>query len=373
MNEKILIVDDEPEILDSLETILADEGFEVTRASSGNVAVEIFEAEAFGLVITDMKMPGLSGLEVLRHVKQIDEDVEVIILTGHGTIETAIHALKENGAYDYLRKPLEGIDDLIISVAQALERRKLHLEKKELIKKLEKTNAVLQQEIEERKQAEEALKKSEERYRSLFQNAPDAYYVNDLEGNFVDGNKAAEELTGYQKEELIGKNFFEVGLLPEDQLPKAIAHLEKNNAGQPTGPEEFILIKKNGEQVIVEIRTLLTQIGNKDVVLGIARDLTNRKHLEEQLLHLHKMKAIAVLAGGVSHEFNNALMVIIGNIELLEKKLSDNKTVAEHTAEMRASYDRMANLTNQLLAYARRGNYGPRSGNGCGLWDCQEP
>jgi len=150
MNPKILIVDDEPDVLEKLGMIVSNEGFEVAKASSGNEAVKKFEAGLFDLVITDMKMPGLSGIDVLRHVKQIDKDVGVIILTGFGTMENAIKTLRDNGAYDYLKKPLESIDDLIISVKKALDQRRLRLKNRELIKELEAAKAALEQRVEER-------------------------------------------------------------------------------------------------------------------------------------------------------------------------------------------------------------------------------
>ena len=357
MNERILIIDDEVDILETLGRALSLEGFHVREASSGMEGMEIFKSEPFDLVITDIRMPGMDGMEVLKQVKELDESVEVILISGFATLENAILALRNGGAYDYLTKPLEDIEHLLIPVTQALERRRFRLENKSLMKKLEATNAGLTREIEERKQTEKALQKSEERFKSLFQFAPDAYYLNDLEGIFIDGNKAAEALTGYQKEALIGRSLLEAGLLSEDQLPKAVGLLKKNTQGQPTGPDEFILKRKDGGKVIVEIRTLPIKIDHKDVVLGIARDITQRKRLEEQLLDSHKTKAIAALAGGIAHEFNNALTTVMGNIQMLETILPDRKTIAEYTGEIMGSCHRMVNLTKQLLLYARGGKY----------------
>lgn len=150
MNEKILVVDDEPEILETISEFLTAEGFSVTTAASGEEAAGYFAADPFPLVITDMKMPGLSGLDLLRKIKELEEDSEVIVLTGYGTLENAIEALKDGGAYDYLRKPLEDLDDLDCAVTNALTKRHLRLENKRLCQQLLKANAELEEKVQER-------------------------------------------------------------------------------------------------------------------------------------------------------------------------------------------------------------------------------
>lgn len=152
MNEKILVVDDEPEILETISEFLTAEGFRVTTAASGEDALACIAADSFPLMITDMKMPGLSGLDLLRKVKTQDEDTEVIVLTGYGTLENAIEALRNGGAYDYLRKPLEYLDDLSCAVINALTKRQLRLENKSLCQLLQKANAELEEKAKEREQ-----------------------------------------------------------------------------------------------------------------------------------------------------------------------------------------------------------------------------
>ncbi len=138
--------------------------------------------------------------------------------------------------------------------------------------------------ITERVQAEEALRESEERFKILFEFAPDAYYLSDLEGEFIDGNRAVEKLLGYKREELIGKNFLEVNLLPSAEISRAAAVLSRNVAGQqPTGPNEFVLNHRDGSQVTVEISTFPVEVKGQTVVLGIARDITKRKQAEAAL------------------------------------------------------------------------------------------
>ncbi len=159
--------------------------------------------------------------------------------------------------------------------------------KAELLKELE----ILQEErkkgvfkdIAESIQAEKELRDSEDRLKILFDYAPDAYYISDLKGNFIDGNKAAESLMGYKKEELIGKSFLKLNLLTLTDIPKAAKLLVKNLRGLPTGPDEFVINRKDNSKVTVEIFTHPVKIKGKTLVLGIARDITERKQAEEAL------------------------------------------------------------------------------------------
>ena len=107
--------------------------------------------------------------------------------------------------------------------------------------------------ISERVQAEEEMRKSREHFELLFDAAPDAYYLNDLKGTFIDGNRAAEKLVGYPKDELVGMNFLKLKLLPASQLAKAATILAKNALGKPSGPDEFTLQNKDRRQLEVEI------------------------------------------------------------------------------------------------------------------------
>ena len=139
------------------------------------------------------------------------------------------------------------------------------------------------QDITERKKAEGELRDSEERLKILFDYAPDAYYINDFKGNFIDGNKAAERVIGYKREELIGKSFLKLNLLTLTDIPKAAKTLAKSIIGKSTGPDEFILNRKNNSKVTVEISTYPVKIKGRTLVLGIARDITERKKAEEVL------------------------------------------------------------------------------------------
>ncbi|MBN2593967.1 MAG: PAS domain S-box protein, partial [Sedimentisphaerales bacterium] len=145
-----------------------------------------------------------------------------------------------------------------------------------------------------RKRAEHALRESEERLKVLFQSAPDAIYLIDSEGRFVDGNRAAEELIGFAKEEVIGKSLSETGLLSSEQLSNAQASLNKVGAGKLSGPNEYVVKRKDGTYVFVEVRTFPVNIEGRMLTLGIARDITKHKQTEKKLLeHQAKLKSLA--------------------------------------------------------------------------------
>ncbi len=133
MFPSILIVDDEPSILKSLVGILSDEGFEVSTALNGYEALKIIDAESPDLVLLDIWMPGMDGIETLKQIKKDNPFIQVIIITGHGTIETAVQATKI-GAFDLIEKPLS-IDKIILGINNALNFRRLEEENKYLRKK----------------------------------------------------------------------------------------------------------------------------------------------------------------------------------------------------------------------------------------------
>ena len=201
-------------------------------------------------------------------------------------------------------------------------RGELELKVKERTAELTAVNEKLQRDITERKRAEEKLRDSEQRSRILFEYAPDAYYIVDLKGNFVDGNKAAEKLIGYKKVELIGKNILKLKLLSPTEIPNVAKALAKNIMGLSTGPDEFVLNRKDNSKVIVEVSTYPVKIEGKTLILGIARDITERKRADEALRESEeKFRAISTSAqdaiiivndeGKISY-WNNAAERIFG-------------------------------------------------------------
>ncbi len=140
MFPSILIVDDEPSILKALSGLLADEGFEVMTASTGYEGLKIIDREYPDLVLLDIWMPGIDGIETLKQIKKGNPYLQVIIITGHGNIETAVKATKL-GAYDLIEKPLS-IDKVIVAINNALNFRRLEEENRYLRKKTIEKHAI---------------------------------------------------------------------------------------------------------------------------------------------------------------------------------------------------------------------------------------
>jgi PAS domain S-box-containing protein len=225
---------------------------------------------------------------------------------------------------------------------------------------LKATNASYQKEIVERKRTEKALIESEERYRTLFEQAPDAIFLEDLKDSIIDGNPGTCRLMGSTRGELLNMT---VADLQAPEVRGKSGNVVKSELEKYQGePFEGLYLHKNGTHIPVEIKTVpLTQEG---WVLSIVRDISERKRAEEekimlaaQLQQVQKMEAIATLAGGISHQFNNAITVVVGNIDLLCLEASDNEKINQFIGPIKQSIHRMTQLNNQLLAYARGGKY----------------
>ena len=130
MNTRILIVDDEPAILNALTGILEDEGYDVLAAKSGQEALKLIKAETPELVFLDIWMPELDGIETLRRALEIAPHLQVVMMSGHGSIESAVRAIKL-GAYDYIEKPLS-LEKVTLLIRHALHELKLVRENRSL-------------------------------------------------------------------------------------------------------------------------------------------------------------------------------------------------------------------------------------------------
>ena len=467
----ILLVDDDLSVLKTISPYLESEGYRVTTAGSGEEAIELLNRSTFDLVIIDLIMGDVDGYQVLETGKKLRSETMFIVLTGHSDPAFIVNALRL-GADDYLIKPCEP-EEMRFRVGRCLE--KLEIKKKA-------------------KQAKEALRESEERFRTFIENSPVAMFAINTKGEFTYANKKLLKMTGYDPEEWANKPF-NTFLHPED-LSVAMEKIQKRVSGQGSSepyeiriyhssgdtlwvkisPESIYETDESGEKKLVGVQCFLEDItsgklaeqalkeseekfrliseqslmaivmiqddrikyanqaylamtgytweeitnwtvgdtaqliypddrpfvmeqgrkkaaGITDGVVihysyrGVTKsgeirwidqysktityrgkpadlmtfiDIHEQKVAEEKLLKAQKMEAIATLAGGVAHEFNNALMGIIGNIELLKMDLPEDERRDRHFEAMNESGHRMSRLTDQLLAYAKGGKYQPK-------------
>ena len=138
MKPRILVVDDEPAIRDSLKMILEYEGYEVMQAATGEEGVKLIEREAPDLVFLDIKMPGMDGLEVLQKLRHMVETVPIVVISGHADISTAVEATRL-GAFDFIEKPLAS-ERVLVTVRNAVDTRRLKTENRSYRKDAEKKN-----------------------------------------------------------------------------------------------------------------------------------------------------------------------------------------------------------------------------------------
>ncbi len=143
--DKILVIDNEPRMVDSLKTLLSMEGYNVTGEQNSLKALELLDKEAFDLIISDIKMPVIDGIEILKRTKEKDPFIGVILITGYASLDSARHAV-EKGAYGYLTKPLI-LDELKLTVERSLEKRNSELEKLRLLGELKESNEKLRLKI----------------------------------------------------------------------------------------------------------------------------------------------------------------------------------------------------------------------------------
>lgn len=207
--------------------------------------------------------------------------------------------------------------------------------------------------VTDRYEAAEALLQSESRFRRLVEQATDMIYNCDITGHFTFFNATAVRLMKYPQEELLGRHF--LTLIRPDYQTRAARFYEQQRKEQiPSTYFEFPAVAKDGTEVWIGQNVEIQYEGGRPIgVQAIARDITARLALEDQLRQAQKMEAIGRLAGGVAHDFNNVLTAVLGSAELLSMQLDPKDPRWEEADAIKRAADRGAALTRRLLAFSR--------------------
>jgi PAS domain S-box-containing protein len=463
---KILIVDDEPRICESLKLLLAHLQYEIHTCHCGRDAIHRISAEPFDLVLLDIFMHDVNGYQVLDYIKRYHPDITVIMMTGTASVETVVTALRK-GVYDYLLKPFES-DALIHTIKNAMDFRRLKEEHRQsetalrqseekyrrvfectgtatiLIQKdltICQANAKAQlltgygrEEIEDRmkltdfiafkdcehicscqldksdwadippceyecrlvdrygavknviiqinrlsgtdksiasitdltlrKKTEEALKESEEKYRTIIESIDEGYFEADIAGKITFINEPMSHILGLAKQQLLGLNARQLFDRKDSRKIYLLFH-EVYQARQPRTYHGMIT-KRNGQSIHLEasVNLILDESNRPFGYRGIIRDVTaqrtaeaEKRKLETQLQQAQKMEAIGTLAGGIAHDFNNILSAILGYSELSLSDVPPGTLLYNNLLRILNAGERARDLVKQILTFSRQAEH----------------
>ena len=329
---RVLMLEDSPSDAKLVEIELRRAGrvLAVHRVQSAAAMRDALAAGAWDLVLSDWSMPSFSGAEGLRILRETGLDVPFIIVSGTVGEEAAVEAMRA-GAHDYVLKD-----------------------------KLVRLNAVVQRELREAELRREGraatakLVQQELWYRSLIERSTDGITLTGRDGKLAYVSPAMARIFGYEPDEAVGRSIFEF-IDPQDR-PKLMAGMRDVRA-LPVGSSvryEVRARRRDGSICWMDVHT--TNLLDDPVVgaiVGNVRDITEQRRVEDQLRQAQKMESMGRLAGGVAHDFNNVLTVILSVSEMLAEEQSLSAEVRADLEEIRQAGRRAAGLTNQLLMFSR--------------------
>ncbi len=380
---RILIVDDEPFVCEILSVWLSADGHSCSSALEASSAQKMLEREDFDLVICDIMMPGMSGVDFLSVIKSYFPDVAVIMVTAVDDRETAVLTLKL-GAYGYLIKPLKE-DDVLINVANALERRRLVLEsqqyersleakveertsllrereealkqaKEDLERKVEErtaelseSNEQLKKEISERIQAEEALRESEGKYRRLVENSPVGIISCDMNGAVTEINSAVETILGPgYKASSMHMNLLENAAMTEARIADAVHRCIES--GKPNRGEYPFNTEHRGQTFLKLHIVPLHGPENRPVGAQLVlEDVSDSKKAESLRLRAERLKAVVEMSSAVHRFFYNSLRNFAADTEEAIRCVEER-----HFSELKPLLSQMRDSAHQSVHTLRR-------------------
>jgi PAS domain S-box-containing protein len=329
---RVLIVNDEPDHLTLMDRLLRGAGYQVLKAKDGCEALDQARHLRPQLIISDVSMPCMDGIELCRRARA-DTDlclVPILLVSAHRRdAASAIEGL-EAGADEYLEAPYEP-GRLIAQAARLVERAR----------------------------SENAIRESEKRYRMLFESNPQPMWVFDEETlQFMAVNEAAIQHYGYSRAEFLAMTIKDIR--PPEDVQALLDDVGKHSRGIDRAGT-WRHLKKSGEIIDVEVTSHEIVFDERPAKLVLAFDISSRKQaedalkkVEEQFRRSQKLEAVGRLAGGVAHDFNNILTAILGYSDLTLRSLENYDSARHRIEEIQRAAQRASSLTQQLLAFSRK-------------------
>ncbi len=338
---KVVLIDDEEDIRDVLTLTLRDSGYEVFSAPDGKSGLRMCEKISPQIVITDIRMPGMDGLQVLETLKNKNPDIEVIVATAFGEMDVAIQALQLD-ASDFVTKPISD-ETLQLALKRARDRFTSKKQLKDYTALLEKEKAETSRE----------LLKTIAYQKNLIESSIDGILGCDEDKQVVIFNKSMEKISGYDGQEVLRRMTFDHFFPPGEEL-NFLNELESERYG---GKNRLILYEttlmgKSGKKVPVQLSA--TALFEQEKVNGVVcffRDLREIRRLEREMedqariLHQDKMMSLGRLAASVVHEINNPLSGILNYIRLMIRILSEKQLDEERMKKFQHYLELVENET----------------------------
>ncbi len=278
---KLLIVDDEPAVTKLMADIFRKMPYEIRTADSGGKALSMIHETPADILVTDINMPKMSGLELLEKALLINPEILAIAITGYGDIDTAVKFMKKGGV-DFLEKPVNR-EIIRLSVQSAAEKFWLRHELKLASEELRQKNKELQQEIAEKKRSQQALQESEKRFRGIFENAPIGIFQSSLDGKLIRVNPALAHILGYASpDEIISAvtNIGEQLYVRPEQRAEIVEKVLSHNGWTTVEVDNYRKDKK-----LIVIKLTMRVLRNSDGVPlyfeGFFEDITEKRQQTE--------------------------------------------------------------------------------------------
>lgn len=306
----VLVVDDEQDIRDGSERILGRAGYTVYTASRGEEGLDILSKHPLSIVLLDLKMPGMDGMEVLPKIREMDEAIQVIVITGYATVETAIEAMKR-GAYDFIPKPFEP-DQLRIVVNRAAEKVRLQREARRL--------------TEERRRTLTDLDTEKSRVRTILESLPDGVLVTNSKGRVALMNRSARRtLAPGAGDDAVGEKIDDY--IPDAELCGLITEVSKGRHVDFDDIPNRELALSDNHFLLAKVKPV---IGERNECLGAVVNFADISEIK--LLDRLKSEFVAK----VSHELRSPLSTIHEQLAVVIRDMVDDASGNEHLLLTRA-------------------------------------